>query len=151
MGLDMYLVKKTYVKNWDYMKPEQRHTVTVQGPSASAIQPERVYGIEEEVGYWRKANAIHQWFVTNCQEGVDDCRDAFVTKAQLETLRDLCRSLLNKDMTPETALPTTSGFFFGGTEYDEYYWENVRKTEALLTALLNEDNSHADFYYHSSW
>jgi hypothetical protein len=150
MGLDMYLRKRTYVKNWDHMKPEDRHTVTVQGPSASAIQPERISMIEEEVGYWRKANAIHQWFVTNCQEGVDDCRDTFVTKAQLETLRDLCRSLLNEER-PETALPTTSGFFFGGIAYDEYYWKEVRKTEALLTALLNEDNSHAVFYYHASW
>lgn len=151
MGLDMYLVKKTYVKNWDHMSPEQRHTVTVQGPSASAIQPERVRGIEEEVGYWRKANAIHQWFVTNCQEGVDDCRNAYVSQDQLEELRDLCRSLLNKDVTPETTLPTKSGFFFGGTEYDEYYWEDIRQTEALLTGLLEEDNTHAHFYYHSSW
>jgi hypothetical protein len=151
MGLDMYLVKKTYVKNWDYMSSEQRHTVTVTGPSASHIKPERVREIVEEVGYWRKANAIHQWFVTHCQEGTDDCRDAYVSKDQLEELRDLCRRVLNKDVTPELALPTQSGFFFGGTEYDDYYWEDVRQTEALLTQLLEEDTSGGDFYYHSSW
>ena len=27
----------------------------------------------EEVGYWRKANAIHGWFVRNVQNGKDDC------------------------------------------------------------------------------
>ena len=34
MGLDMYLHKRTYVKNWDHMGPEDRHTITVAGPSA---------------------------------------------------------------------------------------------------------------------
>ena len=24
--------------------------------------------------YWRKANAIHGWFVKNAQQGIDDCR-----------------------------------------------------------------------------
>jgi hypothetical protein len=25
MGLDMYLTKKTYVKQWDHQTPEERH------------------------------------------------------------------------------------------------------------------------------
>jgi hypothetical protein len=151
MGLDMYLTKRTYVKNWNHHSPEERHTITVKGPAASTIKPERIRETVEEVGYWRKANAIHQWFVNNCQDGVDDCREAYVTQDQLTELRDLCRRVLNKEETPEDALPTQSGFFFGGTAYDEYYWEDVRQTEALLTALLAEDNTHGDFYYHSSW
>ncbi len=30
MGLDMYLSKKTYVKNWDFQKKSERHTVTIK-------------------------------------------------------------------------------------------------------------------------
>ena len=42
MGLDMYLHKRTYVKNWDHMGPEDRHTITVAGPSAASITPEQI-------------------------------------------------------------------------------------------------------------
>lgn len=41
----------------------------------------------EEIGYWRKANAIHGWFVRNCAEGVDECQPIAVSREQLEALR----------------------------------------------------------------
>lgn len=46
------------------------------------------------VGYWRKANAIHQWFVDNCQDGIDDCRSVIVEREQLQTLKSLCETIL---------------------------------------------------------
>ena len=59
----MYLSKKTYVKNWDFMKPEQRHMVTVvkNGEEVPYIKPNRVSYIVESVMQWRKANQIHNW------------------------------------------------------------------------------------------
>ena len=30
MGLDMYLSKKTYVQNWDFHKPEEKHTISIK-------------------------------------------------------------------------------------------------------------------------
>ena len=69
MGLDMYLSKRTYVKNWDFMKPEELHEVLVTKNGVEVgIKPQRVSEIVEEVGYWRKANAIHDWFVKNVQD-----------------------------------------------------------------------------------
>lgn len=151
MGLDMYLRRRTYVKNWDHMGPENRHTITVAGPRAAGITPARITSIEEEVGYWRKANAIHQWFVTHCQGGTDDCRDAYVSREQLEELLETCKTVLAQPDQVADLLPPKSGFFFGSTEIDEYYWQNVRDTIALLESLLAEDTSYADFYYRSSW
>ena len=60
MGLDMYLHKKTYVKNWDHMKPEELHEITVKkgGKVRKDIKPDRINEVVEEVAYWRKANAI---------------------------------------------------------------------------------------------
>lgn len=150
MGLDMYLYRKTYVKNWDHYKPEKRFQITVQrgGDSFDAIKPERIAYIVEEVGYWRKANAIHRWFVDNVQGGEDDCGEYTVSHEQLTQLRDLCRLV-----TPESAaelLPTTSGFFFGSTDYDRYYFEDAGKTGELLTALLAEGDD-GEIYYQSSW
>jgi hypothetical protein len=159
MGLDMYLSKRTYVKNWEHMAPEEQHTVTVSGPEAVHIKSERISYIEEEVAYWRKANAIHHWFVMNCQDGVDDCRDAYVSREQLERLHNLCASLLDKrdadpvaaDDVAAVALPPQSGFFFGGTDLDDYYWEDVRMTRDALAAAVAEPKGRWSFYYESSW
>lgn len=48
-----------------------------------AWDKEHKYGfnsIAEDVGYWRKANAIHAWFVKNVQGGVDNCQSHEVSK-----------------------------------------------------------------------
>ena len=52
-------------------------------------------GIVENVGYWRKANAIHKWFVDNVQDGIDDCDyHNEVTKEILEDLLDTCEKVI---------------------------------------------------------
>ena len=64
MGLDMYLSKRAYVKQWNFQKDEEKHKVTVKfgGKSRRDIKPRRVSYVMEEFGYWRKANRIHNWF-----------------------------------------------------------------------------------------
>ena len=146
LGLDMYLFKKT----------------------------------EKEVAYWRKANAIHNWFVKNIQDGNDDCKDYTVSTYQLETLLDVIRTVLKSiklvdgDITngmtldkdgkwnpilekgkiiknPSIArklLPTTKGFFFGGTDYDQCYYGDLIYTEKKLKEIIKKDG---DYYYSSSW
>lgn len=47
--------------------------------------------IIEEVGYWRKANAIHKWFVDNIQDGKNDCDYYEVAPEQLEELLNICK------------------------------------------------------------
>jgi hypothetical protein len=145
MGLDMYLCKRTYVKNWDYMRAEARHTVTITGPHAEAIKPSRIAYIEEEVGYWRKANAIHRWFVEHCQEG------AYVEREQLVTLRDTCDTVLKNREQAMELLPPMAGFFFGSTDLDEGYWWTIEETRDLLTALLDEPYEDSSFHYCASW
>jgi len=49
-------------------------------------------------------------------------------------------------------LPTQNGFFFGGTDYDKYYLDDINLTiEQLEEILNNKDNDGVDFYYSSSW
>ncbi len=183
MGLDMSLEKKTYVKNWDHHTPEQRHTVTVTGPCAASIKSERISYITEEVIVWRKANAVHQWFVTNVQKGVDNCGTYYVSTKKLKELAEICEQIIaatvlvsgkikngytyangkespvmenGKYMDYEGAklaselLPTTSGFFFGSTDYDEFYFDDIKGTAEKLRALLKEDGE-GSYYYSSSW
>jgi len=161
MGLDMYLTKKTSVKNYSYEgKEKAKYKISVRkgGEDIPHIKKERICSIEEDIMYWRKANAIHDWFVKNCQEGTDDCRTAWVGETQIkELLETLKKVLQNRTNTAliEELLPTTAGFFFGGTEYDEYYFETIEKTIEVLQAEVNEmesmDEYYFDYYYHSSW
>jgi hypothetical protein len=155
MGLDMYLSKKTYVQNWDFHKPEEKHTISIKkgGKARKDIKPKRVSYIVEEVMYWRKANAIHSWFVENCQNGVDECQEAFVSEEQLEELASICEEVV---VTKNTSLlETQGGFFFGGTDYDEYYFEECKNTAKQLRKLLAEETPEGchkgNFYYQSSW
>lgn len=161
MGLDMYLTKKTYVGN-EYRKPEQMITVTMpenqDGVTFSIKQPiknERISEISERVGYWRKANQIHKWFVDNVQDGNDDCGEYEVSEEKLTQLLSDCKAVKdNKDLA-ETKLPTQSGFFFGGTEYDEYYMSEIDDTIKIIEDLLAEKGDEkylsGEVYYRSSW
>ena len=90
MGLDMYLSKKTYVKNWAHKKHVNRVVVTTDNQTRLDIKPERVTYVEEEIMYWRKVNAVHAWFVENVQDGIDECQESAVTIEQLDTLGTIC-------------------------------------------------------------
>jgi hypothetical protein len=102
------------------------------------------------VGYWRKANAIHQWFVDNVQDGVDECQDAYVSRANLETLMNVCEQVLGDHSLADDLLPTASGFFFGNTEYDEWYFESLKATITIIKNALSLDKEY-EFSYQSSW
>ena len=150
MGLDMYLDKRTYVKQWDHIEETKQFKVEVtRGGEPTNIDPKKVKYIIEEAGYWRKANAIHKWFVDNCQNGVDDCRDAYVGFNDLQALLDLCRIVIIDKSKAEQLLPSTSGFFFGNTEYDEWYYNDIQNTIEILEKAVEDKDG--EYYYSSSW
>jgi hypothetical protein len=107
--------------------------------------------VGEEVMYWRKANAIHDWFVQNVQNGIDECEPHEVTVDQLVELRQLCSEVLGNRDLADDLLPTASGFFFGSTDYDAWYFENLSRTVEVLDDLLEESNEDDLFIYQSSW
>ena len=155
-------------------------TVTKGGKPYEAINVGRVNYVEEQVMYWRKFNALHAWFVENVQAGVDECQTSYVSRIDLEklleTLQKVVASLEASPKVPamvesgwdkdgrtyteimvhsdtsvaEELFPTQAGFFFGGTEYDEYYLEQIKETMAMLEAELATEDG-ADYSYHASW
>ena len=151
MGLDMYLNKKIYVQQWDFQKPEEKYQVIVTKGSkvAEEINPAQISYIIEQVGYWRKANAIHAWFVANVQDGVDDCREAYVSREKLKELLAVINRVLENHALAQELLPTQSGFFFGPTKYVDYYFQDLEDTKGILTAALKDATG--NFYYESSW
>ena len=108
--------------------------------------------IFEEVCYWRKANQIHGWFVENVQGGNDDCGYYLVTRDHLEELLEIVTDVLDGGADPEEVLPTTEGFFFGSTDYDDFYFEQLEFTKEELTKVLKTTNWDKQYIvYHSSW
>lgn len=170
MGLDMYLHEVAYISRYSGLA-ESMERYKVEFEKADRILDEAglfkhnvdggVY-VKSVVGYWRKANMVHQWFVDNCAEGTDDCRAVYVEDEKLTRLRDLCAMLLEKRSPSQAAafLPTAEGFFFGGTDIDEWYWRDLEDTVQIIdTALANRlkediegqvfNASH--FEYEASW
>jgi hypothetical protein len=101
--------------------------------------------------YWRKANAIHKWFVDNVQEGVDDHREFEVSLEQLEELLEVIEEVLDNPERAGALLPPQEGFFFGGKEMDEWYWEQLKRTQSKLQELFTRDWRSWVFYYRASW
>lgn len=158
MGLDMYLSKKSYVQNWEHNQKKHEIKVKFDGKLRADIKPERITYITEQVGYWRKANHIHHFFVQNVQGGNDECQESYVDIDQLKELRDLCKEVVEKkdEEFNKENLPTSSGFFFGGTEYDEYYYETCQDTINIIDELIKEEENKPDgvsydYYYQASW
>jgi len=158
MGLDMYLYRKTYVKNWDHMNPEERIKINLSG-NTKGIDSDKICYVIEDAGYWRKANAIHGWIVEQCAGGVDQCQQIHVPKQKLDELLQLCCSILGEESEEERTkaalekLPPTRGFFFGSNEAgDEWYVQDLRTTIEILWEVLSEtDFAESEIIYQASW
>jgi len=60
--------------------------------------------------------------------------------------------IIKNDEGIETFLPTQSGFFFGGTEFDEWYFQNIAETKKIITKVLkNTDFDKQVILYRASW
>ena len=181
MGLDMYLEKRSKYTNdqntneaidsfisWirDGQKYGSNYTfkqwcgcdytdlpdikTLIQSIENHPLDPE-----EREVYYWRKANAIHKWFVDNIQNGIDNCEyHRPVTKEDLLKLSEVCEKVLSNHELAKELLPAMPGFFFGSYEYDEDYFEYVEETAELCKKLTEDggfDFENYELYYLSSW
>lgn len=122
MGLDMYLEKRK-ANNEEY----------------------------EEIAYWRKANQIREWFNSHLENGVENCEHTLVSKEDLEQLLEDCKKVLEDHTLAEDLLPTSNGFFFGGTDYDEWYFEDLEDTVKMLEQILEETDFENEVIYYYEW
>ena len=164
MGLDMYLTKKTFIGSHHDLKDlTGKIEITIKGTPVN-INFQRVESIHEQVGYWRKANQIHRWFVENVQDGEDDCGSYRVSKEKFQQLLHDVQTVLDaKGLDGELAviksfLPPSDGFFFGSIDISEYYWSDLEYTRDTIISILNEmeideksSDAWIDYFYQSSW
>ena len=138
MGLDMYLLRanREEKQGYDNLLPEVQITVTSPW---------------DEVGYWRKANHIRDWFVKkhDCHAG-DEC-EFEVTKEELEELKNTCEKVLVNPELAEELLPRSEGFFFGSQEYDIGYFQDLEDTICICLNVINNTNWAEEVVEYVEW
>ena len=150
MGLDMYLSAKRYLSEYNEDEKQIREQINAVPISGKGLM--QINEVTAEAMYWRKANAIHAWFVNNIQDGVDDCGEYYVSKESLKELREVCSEVLADPDKAEELRPPQAGFFFGSTDVDEFYLEDLRYTVEAIDRLLETENiDRWSFCYSSSW
>jgi hypothetical protein len=151
MGLDMFLMAKRYVSPY---VPADAELIKLAKEINFGNGTMDVREVTFEAMYWRKANAIHRWFVDNVQNGVDNCAEYNVSTEQLTELRNLCKKVLEDPENAMELLPPKSGFFFGSTDIDDFFLQDLTNTVERFDYLLDlpeVKNHNISFYYSSSW
>ena len=156
MGLDMYLEVKVFIggryRNTNQVIEIPKDENMFFGNLDLEIPVKMIDTITLLTGVWRKANHIHQYFADKCGNGEDDCREMYVNEKDLEELKDLCKRILKNHELAPSLLPTQEGFFFGSTEYDEYYFSDLEDTIKIINETLKcAEKYEGSIYYVASW
>lgn len=101
-----------------------------------------------EVAYFRKFNALIKWVDTHVQK-VTNCEDIMLDKKHLQTLLQTLEQLTGQNCGHH--FPTTEGFFFGSTQYDAWYWQDVGRLRKVLKKLLKETDFGKSVIYFYAW
>ena len=130
MGLDMYLDKIYHVSEFDKTEngviDKIYNLVGVKDNSQNYKHLE----VKFPAIYWRKSNQIHAWFVKEVQGNQDDCKNYEVDISHLKQLLGIIKAQLKNKK--EIILRPQSGFFFGSTDIDDYYWKDLERTKKDL-------------------
>ena len=158
MGLDMYLYAKQSLNSSSWGTEENKKrvkTIARLMKGTKFIETENYFiqfaEIKLQVGYWRKANQVHKYFVDNCADGKDECQNTYVEREHLEDLLNRCETVMKDRSRAEELLPSQSGFFFGSTEYDEWYYQELEYTIPILKKILKDAPKEWEFEYRASW
>jgi hypothetical protein len=156
MGLDMYLYARQFVSasSWAGEKESSKVKEVANMMNGNNFLMEdslQFAEIKLQVAYWRKANAIHKYFVDQCAGGKDECQDTYVEREQLQDLLNRCKTILEDHSKAGELLPSRSGFFFGSTDYDEWYFYDLEQTVPVLEKILKDAPRDWEFEYQASW
>lgn len=154
MGLDMYLYASKYEdrSKWggedkkEGFYPKELKEFAEKQWENNYLSKETTY----QIGYWRKFNALHNYIVKNFANGEDDCRKILLYKERIKGILQALKTIKNDHSIAGELLPTQSGFFFGSTDYDEWYWQDVDYTIELFELVLKLPKGY-EIYYQASW
>ena len=100
-----------------------------------------------ESAYFRKVNFICRYF---SEKLVDE--SCIVTKAEIEDIIERCKKVLADHSLAKELLPTCDGFFFGSTDYDNWYFKDVEDCQKQMEKLLEDYDETTDvIWVDMSW
>lgn len=148
----MYLLAR---RSFSSESAERKQLMDIMDIAPDEVEEFTSINVSFCVAYWRKANQIHNWFVKNVQNGKDDCGEYYVEREQLQKLLNICEYVLQKKDDFEVAkevLPTSQGFFFGDSQYNDSYYDDLQRTiDKLINILTKEKYNQYYFLYRASW
>ena len=132
MGLDMFLNGEKYLFG-----------------DCEASSKEDGFEVKEKtlrLGYWRKHPNLHGFIVNEFANGVDECQRIDLSDDDIEKIIKAVK---------EKALPHTTGFFFGSSEWwdnEEKLAETIKQLEdALAWSKTEEKCVSRSVFYKASW
>jgi hypothetical protein len=98
----------------------------------------------------RKENHIHS-FVEGEVGDVDNCEYLPVTKGDVERLVERLTRVNEDHELAGALLPTQAGFFFGSTDYDEWYFNDIETELEAFKEILDGWDEDAVYTYWAWW
>lgn len=89
----------------------------------------------EGIGYFRKVNFLVRYF-GDLGFDIENQIPFRISKEDAEVLLSRCNQVLKDHSKASELLPTMSGFFFGSTEYNEYYFKDVKEVRDYVKDTL---------------
>lgn len=108
----------------------------------------------EPLAIWRKNNAMHHYICANIAKDYEiNCKNIRMSKPQLKDLYLRTNKVLDSTdiELAKLILPTMDGFFFGNTDYNEIYFEQIKQANQDLKKVLDEVNFKENSVYYHSW
>ena len=93
----------------------------------------------KEVAYFRKVNFLLPFF-----EYGENCSRLEIDGYKIDELLVKCKQVLEDHSLAETLLPTQGGFFFGNTEYNDWYFYYVKEVYDKFSEIAEDFNSDED-------
>ena len=150
MGLDQYMYIAKEELEEDYYEYLGKEVKDENGELQYYDEDE----VLQEIAYFRKSNWLHGYMDRLCESkvghNIGDCEYLIFTQEDLINLLDTCREVVECESVAiaEELLPPQSGFFFGPTDIDEYYFEDVQDAINVLKQYEEDDNQYA---YYAWW
>lgn len=124
--------------------------------------------INDHLCYWRKFNALHHYIAKNYGDlENDNCVDIHLEISDIEDILEILKKVQDTMKTTtktrldsrgneykeevitnpkavEKIFPTADGFFWGSTDYDDYYIDEVNRTVDVLEQVVREHKKLVD-------
>ena len=99
-----------------------------------------------EVAYFRKVNFLIPFFGYE-----ENCSNIEIDKYQVEDLIEACKEVLANHDKASFLLPTQEGFFFGSTDYDDWYFDDVESVKTTFESILEDFDQEEDILTMHCW